>query len=283
MRRTLLLSIILLASSHIAQAATVTLLTPIVLPGQTVIAAFDTKPTTLLLGGKPQTSFPYRDGWRMVAPIPLSATAGARNLRVNFAETKLVRSVIVLERNSPVIELPVPPKLNQTPTQLVQNLAITNTDINKTVQAVTETTRFKSPFGLPLTNNKKISSVFGEIRITRAMDSAGSPQVERINHLGTDFAQPKGSLVAAVNDGVVAKAYLDSTYGNSVFVDHGRGIFTLYLHLDSMRVKAGDVVKKGKIIGTLGETGLASAPHLHLSLKINGVSVDPLQFIASFR
>jgi murein DD-endopeptidase MepM/ murein hydrolase activator NlpD len=156
----------------------------------------------------------------------------------------------------------------------VQSLASTNETVGVTVQKVTDTTRFSTPFALPLRDNRKISSPFAEVRKTGE---------ERITHLGVDFDQPKGSLVAAINDGVVAKAYVDPTYGNSIYVDHGRGIYSLYLHLDTMRVKAGDVVKKGTIVGTLGESGLASAPHLHLSIKINGTSVDPLQFVGSFR
>ena len=101
--------------------------------------------------------------------------------------------------------------------------------------------------------------------------------------MGVDFDVPKGTAVRAINDGTVKNAYLDSIYGNSVIVDHGRGIYSLYLHLDSMSVKSGDTIEKGETLGFAGSSGLSSAPHLHLSVKINGVSVDPIQFVSAFR
>jgi len=282
MKRVLFFLLLSLTLVLPARAATITLLTPTVIPGQTIIAAFDEEPTKVTLNGKLQTAFPYQKSWRVVAPLSLATKTGPQKLTAEFDSGTFTKTISVISRKPKIIELPVPPKLNQTPQQLVQSLAKTNTGINALVQQVTSDTKFNSPFGLPLANNRTISSPFGEIRKTR---SAGSGQAgeEIINHLGVDFVRPKGSLVVAINDGVVSKAYLDSTYGNSVFVDHGRGIFTLYLHLDSIRVKAGDVVKKGKVIGTLGDTGLSSAPHLHLSLKIGGVSVDPLQFVQNFK
>lgn len=257
-----------------AQAATITLLTPTVRPGDAFIASFSEAPTSVSLQGKQLHAFPYRDEWRVVVPVPLSATSGAQTLTVRFKDATVTKTVAVTGRTPLVINLPVPPKLNQTPQQLVTNLAATNSTVGAAIQKVTPVTRFTSSFALPLRNNRKISSPFGEVRQT------GN---ERITHMGVDFDQPKGSAVAAINDGVVSRAYADPVYGNSVHVDHGRGIYSLYLHLEAMKVREGQTVKKGTLIGTLGESGLASAPHLHLSIKINGTSVDPLQFVNSFR
>ena len=89
--------------------------------------------------------------------------------------------------------------------------------------------------------------------------------------------------MGAINGGIVRKAYFDSVFGKSVVVDHGQGIFSLYLHLNEIRVKEGDQIKKGHLIGTVGQTGYAISPHLHLSVKISGVSVDPLKFVSSFK
>jgi murein DD-endopeptidase MepM/ murein hydrolase activator NlpD len=257
-----------------AQAASVEVLTPTILPGQAFIARFDEQPSKVILGNKVLASFPYQSSWRAVTAVPLTAKAGTQKLIVEFGTKNITKNVSIVNRKPVVVELPVPAKLNQTPKQLVKNLAVTNSSVNAAVKTVTEVTRFNSPFALPLADNRKVSSVYAEVRKT------GS---ERITHLGIDFGNPKGTIVAAINDGVVSKAYLDSVYGNSVHVDHGRGIFSLYLHLDTMRVKTGDTVRKGTTLGTLGETGLASGPHLHLSIKFGGVSVDPLAFVASFR
>src|SRR3989344_6112118 len=85
-----------------------------------------------------------------------------------------------------------------------------------------------------------------------------------------------GAGVGAINAGLVRKAYVDAVYGNSVIVDHGQGIFSFYIPLDTIRVKEGAALKKGSLVGTVGNTGYAETPHLHLSIKINGVSVDPI-------
>lgn len=258
-----------------AHGATLSAYTKILRPGDAFIAGFSEKPQAVFLGATELTPFPYQDSWRVVLPLSLTAKTGRIALVAAFPSGFAFEIVTITPREQNVIVLPVPEKMNQTPTQLVQNLATTNTSIKSIVAgAPTKETLFNSPFGLPLFNNQKISSPFGEVRQTGE---------ERITHLGVDFDQPKGSSVVAINSGVVAKAYLDSVYGNSVFIDHGQGIFTLYLHLDTIRVKAGQNVLKGTVVGTLGESGLASAPHLHLSIKINGSSVDPLQFVQSFR
>lgn len=97
------------------------------------------------------------------------------------------------------------------------------------------------------------------------------------------MAAKKGSVIGAMNGGVVRYAGLDGTYGNMVVVDHGEGIYSMYLHLSKIAVKVGAAVKKGQLIGLVGDTGYATGPHLHLSVKIDGISVDPLSFVGIFK
>lgn len=273
-----------------ASAAELTILTPTIRQGQSIIASFDVQPTSVTLDGKTLTAFSYQSSYRIVSPTTRTITLGSHILSACFPSADSLgacisknTSVSVTPAFKKTIVLPVPKKLNQTPAQVVQNLSTSNTATAKTTSVVSDQTYFTSGFGLPLKDNRRVSSPFGEVRQTTATDSAGSPQVEKINHNGTDFVGPKGSAVAAINSGVIASAYLDPIYGNTVIVNHGRGIFSVYMHLNSIKVKQGEKVNKGKIIGTLGETGLASGPHLHLSIKINGISVDPLQFVNSFK
>lgn len=261
-------------AGSLAQAAEVTLLTPTLRQGQTVIASFSEKPAAVAFDGVSVNVFPFRSGWRIAVPLTLTATTGAHNLKATFANSSVEKMVTVLRSRAPVVVLPVPEKLQQTPKQLVTNLAKTNTGISSVVTATSSITRFTTTFGLPLANNRNVTSVFGEVRQTGT---------ERITHLGVDFGVPKGTAVAAINGGLVAASYLDPVYGNSVIIDHGQGIYSLYLHLDSRNVSKDLNVKKGKLIGRVGDSGLADAPHLHLSIKINGQSVDPLQFVGSFR
>ncbi len=97
-------------------------------------------------------------------------------------------------------------------------------------------------------------------------------------HYGTDFRAPWGALVRAAADGVVSFAGVGTGWGNYIRIDHGPDIQTLYAHLSSIdkSVKKGAVVKHGQVIGRVGQTGLATGPHLHYELKMDGVQINPM-------
>jgi murein DD-endopeptidase MepM/ murein hydrolase activator NlpD len=90
-----------------------------------------------------------------------------------------------------------------------------------------------------------------------------------------DFRVPSGTPVAAMNDGTVLLARPLYFEGNFVVVDHGQGLLTLYLHLSGFKVKEGDQVKRGEIIGLSGGTGRATGPHLHVAVRWQGTYLDP--------
>nr|WP_246362538.1 M23 family metallopeptidase [Paenibacillus alba] len=94
-------------------------------------------------------------------------------------------------------------------------------------------------------------------------------------HLAVDLAAKEGTPIKATNDGVVALA--DSLYltGNSIYIDHGMGLFSQYAHLSELRVKTGDRVKQGDIIGLVGTTGFSTGPHLHFTFWAHNVQVNP--------
>jgi murein DD-endopeptidase MepM/ murein hydrolase activator NlpD len=94
-------------------------------------------------------------------------------------------------------------------------------------------------------------------------------------HLGLDFRVPSGTPVAAMNDGTVLLARPLYFEGNFVVLDHGQGLLTLYLHLSEFKVKEGDQVKRGQIIGLSGGTGRATGPHLHVAVRWQGTYLDP--------
>lgn len=97
-------------------------------------------------------------------------------------------------------------------------------------------------------------------------------------HLGYDLAVTKRYQVEAANDGVVAFAGDLGIYGNTVMIDHGYGINTLYGHMSSIDVALGDTVKKKQVLGKTGETGLAAGDHLHYGVYIDGVAVRPVEW-----
>lgn len=104
-----------------------------------------------------------------------------------------------------------------------------------------------------------------------------------IAHKGTDFRAKEGTVVAAMNRGVVRVARTFRNYGNVIVVDHGLGLMSFYLHLSKIKVNEGELVKRGQKIGLSGQTGYALSPHLHLSIRINNNSIDPIKFMELFK
>ncbi|HSB52049.1 MAG TPA: M23 family metallopeptidase, partial [Dissulfurispiraceae bacterium] len=97
-------------------------------------------------------------------------------------------------------------------------------------------------------------------------------------HKGVDIRGNEGEKVLASNAGRVALAEELFYGGNTVVLDHGQGVFTIYMHLSAFTVKEGEEVAKGRVIGRVGSTGRSSGPHLHFGVKVSGISVNPLSF-----
>lgn len=135
-------------------------------------------------------------------------------------------------------------------------------------------TLFTEPFRFPLATTT-VTDVYGYTRTTEGTS---------ITHKGTDFKAPSGTEVYAMNRGVVRLAKKLTVYGNTVVIDHGNGISTLYMHLSTISPKLapGTLVTKGQRLGKSGQTGYALGAHLHVSIKVFGVSIDPLMFMNAF-
>jgi len=102
-------------------------------------------------------------------------------------------------------------------------------------------------------------------------------------HTGIDFAAPTGTPILAAAGGVVASAEPHPEFGNVVRVDHGNGLSTLYAHASKFIVKTGDIIRKGQPIALVGATGRATGPHLHFEVRVNGVPVNPLKYLANLK
>lgn len=99
-------------------------------------------------------------------------------------------------------------------------------------------------------------------------------------HPGLDIGAPKGTPVRAVDSGfVIQAAWDDAGYGNCIVIDHGNGVRTRYAHLSAYAVSAGESVEKGQVIGSVGASGKATGPHLHLEFIVQGEWKDPLEFL----
>lgn len=98
-------------------------------------------------------------------------------------------------------------------------------------------------------------------------------------HNGIDLAVPEGATIRAISSGVVVFADKYKGYGNLIVIKHSNGFTSHYGHCSKIRVRTGQRVNIGEVIGAVGSTGLSTAPHLHFEIRINGVPQDPERFI----
>ncbi|HPX04872.1 MAG TPA: M23 family metallopeptidase [Tenuifilaceae bacterium] len=144
----------------------------------------------------------------------------------------------------------------------LENLAKRKEDMLRSIPAIQ-----------PISNNdlKRIASSFG----MRIHPFYKVPKM----HTGMDFTAPTGTDIYATGDGVVQKVdYSQRGYGNHVVIDHGFGYATLYAHMHSISVRPGQKVKRGSVIGQVGNTGMSVAPHLHYEVHKAGKQINPINY-----
>jgi murein DD-endopeptidase MepM/ murein hydrolase activator NlpD len=127
-----------------------------------------------------------------------------------------------------------------------------------------------TPFMQPVTTERRTSG-FGDRRTYVYADGKREKRV----HGGIDFGVKMGTEVHACADGLVTLAEFRIVTGNSIAIEHWPGLYSLYYHLDSLKVKVGDPVRQGEVIGLSGSTGLSTGPHLHWEIRLHGQSTDP--------
>lgn len=253
-----------------------TLSTNVPLQGDVVIATLQNsgiKKATYK--GKAISFFPYRGN--LVTFIPISGTEPKSSgvLRLTLSNGSLAwRTIWIQPRKFVRVSLGIPAGSSLTTASLIDQLQKEKILLEGSVKKKTDTVYFNDAFQLPLSSYTSIASPFGEIRKT------GS---SIIRHWGIDYAAPTGTPVYAISGGTVAQSYLDTTYGNTIIIDHGQGVFSMYMHLNERLKREGESVTRGELIGKVGNTGYSFGPHLHLSLKVNGISVDPQKFIDSMK
>ncbi len=225
--------------------------------------------------------------WDFTAGTPLAVTArdeannvATRTVPAELKPRPFPRDTITL--TDAFLQAKVPELLPQrAPTQpLIDGFLVINRDQRRQAEEekikigakTADKPLWEGPFTQP--RNTKVFSNFAE---TRTYVYQGKP-VDTQVHVGFDLASTKLSPVPAANAGQVAFAGPLTIYGNTVILDHGLGLQTLYAHLSSIDVKPGDKVTKGQELGRSGTTGLAVGDHLHFEVLVSGVSVTPIEW-----
>ena len=210
--------------------------------------------------------------WRPIAgtcyfPIDLLQAQGPLELARVRGGTRQTRRVVVAAYPYPVqrIEIPEDRMVHLSPEDLARVLR-EQERLEPLWAREGEERRFSLPLAAPLASDSK-GRRFGSRRFIN-----GEP---RNPHTGLDYAAPRGEPVRAVADGVVALQDDFFFGGRSVFIDHGDGLISMYMHLSRVDVAAGQTVERAQTIGAVGSTGRATGPHLHFGLRWHGARIDP--------
>ncbi|WP_367605612.1 peptidoglycan DD-metalloendopeptidase family protein [Legionella sp. W05-934-2] len=209
--------------------------------------------------------------WLMIVGIPLDEKAPIQNIRVSQPQQGLV-PFHVSEKYYRIQSLVIDNKRKVDPFAKDRpRIEAEEKEREQLFSVFSERNPFEEGFIAP--SHGPISSQFGLRRIYN-----GKP---RAPHTGLDIASPKNTPVIVINSGKVVSTKNYFFTGNTVIVDHGMGLFSLYAHLDKILVKPNQQIKQGDQVGLVGATGRATGPHLHWSMILNQTLVDPLLFVPS--
>jgi hypothetical protein len=209
--------------------------------------------------------------WMAVVGIPLSAKPGRQRIMVRSpGSAEHSRLFTVHRKHYPTEHITLKNKELVTPNSRdLRRIAREHRKIARALTHWTPARQVQLQFIAPV--HGRISGPFGERRYFN--DKPRSP------HSGLDIAAPAGTPIRAPAAGTVIEIGDYFFTGNTVFVDHGQGLVTMYCHMQSVAVHPGDRVAYNEVIGKVGKTGRVTGPHLHWSVSLNDVRVDPSLFL----
>jgi murein DD-endopeptidase MepM/ murein hydrolase activator NlpD len=206
-----------------------------------------------------------------IVGIPLTTKPGKHRLVLFRGKDKLK-----------AIEFDVHPKEYATQHITVTNKRMVDPNAEDLIRIAANTKDIRKAYA-KWTNQKSIAMAFQPPVNGRFSSSFGLRRFfnkqARKPHSGMDIAAPKETPVKAPADGTVITTGNYFFNGNTVFLDHGQGLITMYCHLDNIQTKPGERIKQGDVLGTVGMTGRVTGPHLHWSVSLNQTMVNPALFL----
>lgn len=207
--------------------------------------------------------------------IDLRSATGTFPVVATLADGKQLQTTLtVKDRVMPKAAFGIPDKLGGNTTAAEKELANSLVQEAMVINALPTAMQklWDGSFGNPL-ENTVVTDVFGYTRLTGRSTFA---------HKGTDYRAEIGTPVYAMNSGKVVYTGFMRNYGHTVVIDHGLGLHTVYMHLSEISTQNGKSVEKGELIGKSGDTGYVLGPHLHVTVRIWDISVDPEKFLKLF-
>lgn len=208
------------------------------------------------------------NSWHAVVGIPLKTKVGKHYIQLNKPTRKVFFTVKAKKYKTQYLTIKNKRKVNPTKKdieRIIKEKKIIGAAF-RTWRAIDEVdTAFIKPVNGPFT------SPFGLRRFFNKQP--------RRPHSGLDIAAPTGAPIIAPSAGIIVNTGDYFFNGNSVFIDHGQGLISMYCHLSKIAVKSGQKIKKGEKIGEVGMTGRVTGPHLHWSVNLNNTRIDPTLFL----
>lgn len=208
--------------------------------------------------------------WIAIVGLPLSTAPGENSVRVSRGAEAQSVTFTVKEKRYPVQHVTLRDNaMVEPPPEVIARIESESAHLKTVRSNWREDATTSAAFVLPAKG--RLSGRFGGSRVLN-----GKP---RAPHAGLDVAIGRGTPVLAPGDGVVLDMGDYYFCGKTMFIDHGNGLLSLFCHLSEHNAKVGDTVRKGQAVARSGATGRASGPHLHWSVYLNGVSVEPELFV----
>ncbi|MEO7253769.1 MAG: peptidoglycan DD-metalloendopeptidase family protein [Casimicrobium sp.] len=235
----------------------------------TVAPAYEAKPAVTRDGANVWT-VKRGASWVAVVGIPLATVPGEHSISVNRNGEPQSVAFTVKEKRYPVQHVTLKDNaMVEPPPELIARIETESAHLKTVRSKWREDDAVNASFALPAVG--RLSGRFGGSRVLN-----GKP---RAPHAGLDLAIGTGTPVLAPGDGIVLDTGDYYFCGKTMFIDHGNGLLSLFCHLSECTATVGDTVRKGQAVARSGATGRASGPHLHWSVYLNAVSVEPELFV----